>query len=306
LLHAALSPRPEDRPDAETVLDGLALYAQGGDVTEALPTSGTYGGPASPRRKETEVLPPVLATPNGYAGQAPPRAVSPLEGAGDEGDEWDEEEWEEPGAATEADPRIGRPRRTGALATAMAAQVALLAAAPLVGAMVAAAWAVAARAADRSVTSLVMRRHERGPRRSDVPVALATAPWHLAMAVVAAALGLLAPLAVMVAVSFLAGVVLGLAEGGAARPGDALPLALAAVLGVFTAWWGPASTPLRRGTRSLMRGVTPTARAQQIVVGVALVVVAGVVLWLARSSGGPTWWPSNTIPGPWRPISLGS
>ena len=46
------------------------------------------------------------------------------------------------------------------------------------------AWITLARTADRSVTSLVMRRHERGARGSDVAVAVASSPWHLVLGAV--------------------------------------------------------------------------------------------------------------------------
>ena len=53
--------------------------------------------------------------------------------------------------------------------------------APVVAVLGLLAWVTLARTADRSVTSLVMRRHERGARGSDVAVAVATSPWHLVL-----------------------------------------------------------------------------------------------------------------------------
>jgi serine/threonine protein kinase len=304
LLRAALSPDPEERPDAEVVLDGLELYANGEDITEVLPAGGPgrrHTGSAL-SRKATDVLPPVPASPQGYAGGP----ALPGDDEGWDQDEWDEEEGQpEPGRAGEGDTRIGRPQRTGTLAALMVAQVALVMAAPVVGVLAAAVWGVVARTADRAVTSLVMRRHERGSRRSDVPVALMAGPWHFVQASVAAAAGLLVPLAVMVGASFLTGVMLGMADGGPAQPGGVLPLTVAGVVGLFTVWWGPASASLRRGTRSVVRGLTPSVRAQQIVVGVALVLAAAGVLWLAGNGGEPTWWPLDRVPAAWRDINLG-
>jgi serine/threonine protein kinase len=312
LLRAALSPDPGERPRAEVVLDGLELYANGEDVTEVLPegSTGARHTGNSLSRKETEVLPPVATSLKGYADGS----SSAVEDEGwDEDEEWQDERWEgdwedeprsERAAPGDGDPRIGRPKRTGSLTALMVAQVALVVAAPVVGLVAAAVWGVVARTADRSMTSLVMRRHERGVRRSDVPVVVMAAPWHLTMSLVGAALGLVTPLAVMVGASFLTGVVVGMLDGGSARPGAVLPLGVAGVLGLFTAWWGPASAPLRRGTRSVVRGLTPSVRAQQIVLGVALVIAAGLVLWLAGNGGQPTWWPLDRVPAPWRDIKL--
>lgn len=312
LLVAALSPYPGERPDADMVLDGLERYALGGDVTEALPSAEAGGRHTGPRRRETEVMTPVVAVPTGYAGGSPEQPPAVARPAEDGLEEWDEDDWEEwedseePAEPDEVggDPRIGRPQRTGTLAALMVAQVALLATVPLVGVGVAAVWGIVARTVDRSMTSLVMRRHERGPRPSDVPMTVAAAPWHAVRAAVAAALALVAPLAVMVAVSFLTGVCLGILDGETAQPGGVMPLAVGATVGVLTAWWGPASAPLRRGTRSVVRGITPTVRARRVVVGVCLVVIAGIAVWLATTSGQPTWWPSDTVPGPWRTIRL--
>ena len=77
------------------------------------------------------------------------------------------------------DPRIGRPSAAGTLLALLAVLAALTAPRPLVAVLVLLAWVALARTADRSVTSLVMRRHERGARGSDVAVAVASSPWHL-------------------------------------------------------------------------------------------------------------------------------
>src|SRR5699024_2185125 len=97
------------------------------------------------------------------------------------------------------DPRIGRPMRTGTLATGLAALVGLASLVPILAWGIVLIWSVAARTVDHAVTSLVLRRHEAGRRRSDVPVAVATSPWHLFVAALSTGLAMLLPLAFAVA-----------------------------------------------------------------------------------------------------------
>jgi hypothetical protein len=70
------------------------------------------------------------------------------------------------------------------------------------------------------------------------------------------------------------------------------------VAGVFaglTAWWGPGGASLRRGSRSIVRGLTPGEAAGQVAAGI-LLVVAAVVLVTAVTGDGPSWWPRTTAP----------
>ena len=81
--------------------------------------------------------------------------------------------------APTATPGSDEPPASGTLLALLALLAALTASAPLVAALPLLGWITLARTADRSVTSLVMRRHERGVRGSDVAVAVASSPWHL-------------------------------------------------------------------------------------------------------------------------------
>src|SRR5690606_2924564 len=94
-----------------------------------------------------------------------------------------------------ADPRIGRSSRAGTLLAMLVAFVGVSAAAPVVGWGLLALWNVVARTADRTLTSLVLRRHANGPRRSAVPVTVLTSPLHLLSAVVGTVFALLLPAA---------------------------------------------------------------------------------------------------------------
>jgi serine/threonine protein kinase len=196
-----------------------------------------------------------------------------------------------------ADPRIGRPTRSGTLLALLAVIVAGAAAAPAAAAIAALVWVVVARTADRSVTSIVMRRHERGPRPSDIPVAVLAGPWHFVVGVVAAVFAVLVPLLVGVSGAFAAALVLS-ANRGAAEPGPPIALAVGGLLAVLMAWWGPGGASLRRGTRSVVRGISPGEVGARIVTALAVVAALLLIAWVA-SRGGPTWWPRSGPPSIW-------
>ena len=99
---------------------------------------------------------------------------------------WDEEWRVEPG---QTDPRIGRPDRSGTLLAGVALTGALAANAPMAALLLALVWAWVARFADKAMTSLLLRRHEFGHRRRDVPLSIALSPVHVVTAALAAVLG---------------------------------------------------------------------------------------------------------------------
>jgi hypothetical protein len=197
---------------------------------------------------------------------------------------------------TAGDPRIGRASRTGTLAALLALVVAGGSALPAVTACVLLAGMVLARAVDRSVTSRVRRRYEKGPRSSDVAVAVAASPWHLVVGLVGAVFAALMPALVAVSAVFATALGIVVVAGGDTRPDAPLPLAVGALLGTLMAWWGPGGASLRRGTRSLVRGIAPTPVLTQVLVGLLLAAAAVVVVW-GLSRGGPTWWPLAQPPG---------
>jgi hypothetical protein len=172
---------------------------------------------------------------------------------------------------------------------------AVTAAAPVVGVLGLLVWVTLSRTADRSVTSLVMRRYERGARGSDVAVAVASSPWHLVMGLIGAVATLVLPLVVGACAMFTSALVLTAARGTDVRTDDVLPLFVAGAFAGLTAWWGPGGASLRRGSRSIVRGVTPGEAAGQVAAGI-LLVVAATVLAVAVTGDGPTWWPRTTAP----------
>jgi len=172
----------------------------------------------------------------------------------------------------------------------------LSARAPLAAALALVAWIALARTADRSVTSLVMRRHERGVRGSDVAVAVASSPWHLLVGAFGAVVTAVVPLLVGVCAMFATSLLVGGLTGWDVPSDGILPLASAAVFAALTAWWGPGGASLRRGSRSIVRGISPGNTARQVVAALLLVLAAGLVA-SAVAAGGPSWWPSTTAPG---------
>jgi hypothetical protein len=317
LLYAALSPEPRQRPDADEVIEALERYASGQPVTQVV---------AAPAR-HTQLLqqPPTAvwdapeAAPTSYAPPAYPPADAAQQWAepqpwSDPGAEmlpWDGEDddqvsdwqaaWE--GGPGEPDPRIGRPQRTGTLLALLAAVVAGMAAFPVVTTAVAVSWSWASRTADRSVTSLVLRRHTRGRRRSDVPFAVVASPWHLVVGALATVVSALLPVVVGVCAVFSTALATVAVTGGSPRPNSALPLAVGGALAVLMAWWGPGGSGLRRGSRSIVRGVAAGQLASRVLVVLALVVGAACALYVADHGGTPLWWPTQA-PGALPPTGL--
>lgn len=337
LLHAALSPHPEQRPHSSEVVAGLERWARGGAVTEAV---------RLPRSTSTEVLhvasttalpvardaaPPSVGVPAALGagpGAAPVRAVpagadqrgvdqrgADRAGALSPASSWDPfGDPPPPGPGEQAlagglderlhvDPRIGRPGRTGTLAAMLALLAAAAATAPVLAAAGLIGWTVLARTADRSVTATVMRRHERGRRASDIPVAVVAGPWHVLVATVGAAFSAVMPLLVGSSAAFASALVVVTVQGGSPEPAAPLPLGVAGAVAGLVAWWGPGGASLRRGTRSLVRGISPGPSSRVWLV-VVLLLAAGMVLGWGLLGGGPVWWPAATAPDNWSGAGL--
>ncbi|QKE82689.1 serine/threonine-protein kinase [Arthrobacter sp. NEB 688] len=316
LLYAALSPYPDERPHQHEVVRALERYARGElatsaievrrarPATQALPAAGTAVlpapvGPTTPAA--SAALPPVaprvqrqpqvqpLPPPPTGAGRPgpPPHALPPAPYTGERDDDVLE---------ARTDPRIGLPTRSGVLLALLALLAGLAAAAPLVALGALAVWMVLARTADRSVTSLVVRRHERGARGSDVAVAVVSSPWHAVVGAVGTLVTLALPLLVGVSAMFAGALVVGGLTGGSTRADGVVPLLAGGVFTALTAWWGPGGASLRRGSRSLVRGGTAHPGVRQVLV-VALLLGGALLTALTVSRGGPSWWPLQEAPG---------
>ncbi|PKW26620.1 serine/threonine-protein kinase [Phycicoccus duodecadis] len=307
LLYAALSPHPGERPHHDEVVRALESYAHGAPATAAIevrrsrPSTEVLGARTAqlPTQPPPPVNPPVDTTPPGYGlpAPAPPRVALPpvqqrpaLPPAA-----WRDDD-EDDALEVRADPRIGMPTRSGTLLALLGLLAGLAVAAPLAALLVLAGWIVLARTADRSVTSLVVRRHARGERGSDVALAVVTTPWHVLVGALGAVVTLLVPLLVGVCAMFATALVVETVQSRSVPADSPVPLLVAAVFTALTAWWGPGGASLRRGSRSLVRGMTghPNVR-QAIVVGALL--AGAVLVAVAVSRGAPVWWPLGQAPG---------
>lgn len=155
-------------------------------------------------------------------------------------------------------------------------------------------WSVAARTTDSTLTSLVLRRYDAGPRRSDLPVLVLTSPWHLLRALLGTLLALLLPLALAAAVAVVTA--LGLAEfaGWAVGYEHPAPVAAGTLTGAVFAWWGPGGLSLRRGSRTMLRGMLPGHHVTTVAVGFLVAGGAALLAWsvLEGGTGGAvSWWP---------------
>ena len=278
---APAQPRPAQPPSAQSV------PAQPRPVPPrpAARLAGRHPGvaalsPAAPAAQHPAVLAmgPAPAGPAAYGLPGAPPIVAP--------------QW-----PTEGDPRIGRPDRggpLGGLAVLLVAAAAVAPGAAVVGALV---WSWLARTADRSVTSLVVRRHRYGHRRGDLAVTIAKGPLHVLGSVFAATLGALLP-AVVGAAGFSC-VAFAMSALGATRSALTVPLGLAVamILAVAMAWWGPGGASLRRGAKSLARGVAPLGLVGDVVTGLLWAVGLVLGVWLLMRRGQPVWWPLPGAPG---------
>ena len=145
-------------------------------------------------------------------------------------------------------------------------------------------WSVIARAADLSFTSLVLRRYERGRRRSDVAMAVLMSPWHVVVGVVATVVSMILPLGVALAGIYGAALLLAGTRGGDLGPGAPVTLVVGGVLGLAMLWWGPGGASLRRGSRSIVRRVVPAGLPVQVLT--AALAVVGVVAGARRALQG--------------------
>lgn len=199
-----------------------------------------------------------------------------------------------------ADPRIGRSSRAGTLAAMLVAFVGVTSITPLAGWALYAVWGLLARTVDRSLTGLVLRRHEVGPRRSDIPLAVLASPWHLVAAALSTVLSLLLPLAMAVILPMVISGLLTTTEMVAGiGPDHPLAVGAGALVGALLGWWGLGSTSLRRGSRTVVRGLLPQGGPTAFVVAVCLLGGLGLAAWAGLSVEHVSWWPLAPGSNPW-------
>ena len=285
LLQAALSPIAGVRPHADEIVDALDRYAVGTPVTLSFPVTFPVPGAELSPPSEVEFWAP---------HQDADQQISPQE------PDWWAALENEPG---QPDPRIDRPARVGTLLALTVGVLGVAAVWPVVAVGLVILWSWCARFADRSVTSLVQRRYERGRRRRDVPVAVVFSPWHVVIAASATVIALLLPAVIAIASTFSAALALVPWSGGDPQPGRSLPLVVGGFIGLLMAWWGPGGASLRRGSRSLVRGVAPGKAATDLVVAAFFLLGAGLGVWAWLRHGQPDLWPGiqlgQTAPWTW-------
>jgi predicted Ser/Thr protein kinase len=290
LLAAALSVSPELRPGADEVLGALDSYAAGGDTT-LLVSRGDAGtlpmrtaaAMSSGATRATRALTGAAATRQAPVASAAPVVAEPVPRSL-HGELFAPDEQPAPA-----------PRRTGTaftLFTALVALVVCAAAWPVLAAAVTLALMVLARSVDRGTSALARRRYDHGARRSDSLVAVVTSPWHLLAGALATVLTVLLPGALGIATVFFTGLLL--SPDGRPAPGSLPAVAAGALVALLAAWWGVGGQPLRRGSRTLARGLTP-GRSARVLVPLLLVAsaAAGVA---AVQQGAPDWTPLHTLP----------
>jgi serine/threonine protein kinase len=303
LLAAALSPDPGRRPPTADVVAALERYASGGPATTD-PTTLRNGQPWTPAWAEpgdvdgadpgAYGIDPVRPRPGSTSALPAERpAESDPDAAWDEEDDLEQSDWQAAWDAdpTGPDPRIHRPKRTGTLLALAAVFTATAATWPGIAVLLAVVWCWLARFSDRSVTALILRRYRYGRRRADVPMAVALSPWHLVVAAGLTLAGLIVPVLVAVSAAFCA--TLGISALTSTNVGPALAPSAAAgfAAGILIAWWGPGGASLRRGSRSLVRGVARGQLVTTVVVGM-LVMASLVLTGVAFARHGElTWWP---------------
>ena len=261
LLKAALSPIPAGRPQAQEVVQALDRYAAGATPTMPIPTAG-----AAPTQE--------------YPAQAEPD-LDPLHGVR-------EQAWQRVGQPA---PAVSDRARVATMVALMVGVLGVAAIWPMVAILLVVLWCWCARLADRSVSWLVLRRHNRGPRRSDIPLAVVLSPWHLVTSGLAAVLCLLIPAVVAVGSTLSIALVSAAVTGGDPHPDRSLPLVVGGFLGLLMCWWGPGGTRLQRGSRSLLRAVSPGKGTNEVLLAAFVMCGVGLGAWAWVRNGQPQWWP---------------
>ena len=282
LLQAALSPIPTERPQADEVLQALNRYAAGTPPTLAIPVAGAlptrqYSAPSS-----AQPLDPALVEVQGqdWLGDTQPHPAN----AANRGAPWQ-------GGPGQQDPRSGWPSRVGTMLALVVGVLGVATVLPMVAIGLVALWSLLARFADRSITSLAVRRHDRGPRRSDVPVTIVASPWHALLAALTMVLTLIIPGIVAVGSTFAIALASAAGTGGNPQPDRPVPVVAGGLLGLLTCWWGPGGATLQRGSRSLLRALVPGKGATDFVVATFVLTGVGLGAWAWVRNGQPDWWP---------------
>ncbi|MDX6283591.1 MAG: hypothetical protein QOH03_4662 [Kribbellaceae bacterium] len=180
----------------------------------------------------------------------------------------------------------------------------LIAYTPGFGLLVAALLIALARTVDRGSTAIMRRRQVRGGRgKSDGLVAVAASPMHLLAAALITVFCLILP----VIVGFVVG---GIVTVGAANtysldwvPLSAVGFGAGGIAGLFTAWWGPGGTSLRRGTKITLRKAFRPAWLSLLIA--AILLGAAALVFKDAAAGNGAEWARQPITAPQLPARPG-
>jgi hypothetical protein len=180
-------------------------------------------------------------------------------------------------------------RRTLVIVGFMVALTGLVALYPGLGSLVAIVLFVIARTVDRSSTALMRRRQMRGRSgRSDGVVAAASTPLQLITAALISLPCLILPFIVAGIVGASVTAMVATTQGLDWQPLSAVGFGSAALSGLFSAWWGPGGSSVRRGAHIAARNVL---RPQWLsaLVAVVLLAVGGLMFYKATQGEGSAW-----------------
>jgi predicted Ser/Thr protein kinase len=262
LLQAALSPFPAGRPQAQEVLHALDRYAAGATSTLPIPLAG--GSPTLEYQAS--------AAPDLDPGQ-PPAQEQPRQ------------------VGRQPDPQVSDRVRVATMVALMVGVLGVAAIWPMAAIVLVVLWSWCARLADLTVSWLVTRRHNRGRRRSDIPLAVVVSPWHLVVSALATVLTLLIPAVVAVGSTLSIALVSAAVAGGDPHPDRSLPVVAGGFLGLLMCWWGPGGARLQRGSRSLLRVVAPGKGTSDFLLATLVLIGVGLGAWAWVRNGQPEWWP---------------
>ncbi|EWT02742.1 hypothetical protein N865_04135 [Intrasporangium oryzae NRRL B-24470] len=167
---------------------------------------------------------------------------------------------------------------------------------PAYAVMALAAWSAVARATDRTVTRLVVRRYAHGRRPSDVPWAVILSPLHLLIGAIATVVSMILPALVGLAGVFAAALLLSGSSGTEVRPGAPITVLVGGILALLMLWTGPGGASLRRGSRSIVRRVVPDGPPSEVLAVVLTVVGIALAYMAISGSSSVSWAPLSGNP----------
>ncbi|WP_392424291.1 protein kinase [Barrientosiimonas humi] len=194
-------------------------------------------------------------------------------------------------AARQPDPRIGLSARTGSLAGLLLALLGITALWPAVGLGLLVLWTIAARWTDRSMTSMVLRRFQQGARRSDGVMAVVASPWHGLRAVVATFFSLLLPAFVGGVAAVTTALLVSMTTGDRPELEASLPWVVGTLMAAWVLWWGPGGPSMRRGSRSIVRGLLRSEPLTKAVMALCVVIAVWCAFWAFTNDMAVSWWP---------------